>query len=97
MILTGDPVESGEALAIGLVDAVDEDPLAGAAALLDRVLRNGPLAVRNALLAVDAGLSGIEDGLTLEASLFASLAGSGDMREGLGAFLEKRPPQFRGA
>lgn len=97
MILTGDPVGADEALAAGLVDAVHEDAVAGAAALLDRVLANGPLAVRNALLAVDAGLSGLEDGLLAEASLFSSLAGTDDMREGLGAFLEKRPPRFRGA
>ena len=97
MILTGDPMGSDEALAVGLVDAVREDPLEGAAALLDQVLRRGPLAVRNALLAVDAGFSGLEDGLLTEASLFASLAGTADMREGLGAFLEKRPPRFRGA
>ena len=97
MILTGEPVGSEEALAAGLVDAVHEDAVEGAAALLDRVLANGPLAVRNALLAVDAGLSGLEDGLLTEASLFASLAGSEDMREGTGAFLEKRPARFRGA
>ena len=97
MILTGDPVGSEEALAAGLVDAVHEDAVEGAAALLDRVFANGPLAVRNALLAVDAGLSGLEDGLLSEASLFAALAGTEDMREGTGAFLEKRPARFRGA
>lgn len=97
MILTGDPVGAEEALAAGLVDSIHEDTVAGAAALLDRVLANGPLAVRNALLAVDAGLSGLDDGLLTEASLFSSLAGTDDMREGLGAFLEKRPPRFRGA
>ena len=97
MILTGEPVGSEEALAAGLVDAVHEDAVEGAAALLDQVLANGPLAVRNALLAVDAGLSGLEDGLLTEASLFASLAGTEDMREGTGAFLEKRPARFRGA
>ncbi len=96
MILTGEPVGSGEALAAGLVDSVDEDPIGGAAALLDRVLQNGPLAVRNALLAVEAGGGGLENGLALEAALFASLARSEDLREGLGAFLEKRPPRFRG-
>lgn len=96
MILTADPVDSEDALASGLVDAVREDAVEGASELLDRVLANGPLAVRNALLAVDAGLSGLEDGLLAEASLFSSLAGTDDMREGVGAFLEKRRPQFRG-
>ena len=96
LILTGDPVGSEEALAVGLVDGISEDPVAGAAELLDRLLQRGPLAVRSALLAVDRGLAGLEDGLLTEASLFASLAGTEDMREGLGAFLEKRPPRFRG-
>jgi enoyl-CoA hydratase len=97
MILTGNPVGSDDALASGLVDAVHEDAVEGAAALLDQVLANGPLAVRNALLAVDAGFPGLEDGLLTEASLFSSLAGTDDMREGTGAFLEKRPARFRGA
>ena len=97
MILTGEPVGSDAALAAGLVDAVHEDAVEGAGVLLDRVLANGPLAVRNALLAVVAWLSGLEDGLLAEASLFSSLAGTGDMREGTGAFLEKRPARFRGA
>ncbi len=97
MILTGDMVTSAAALAAGLVDAMADDAVEGAVALLDRVLRNGPLAVRNAILAVDAGMSGLEDGLLTEASLFAALAGTSDMREGMGAFLAKRPPRFRGA
>lgn len=96
MILTGEAVGSEEALACGLVDAIGSDPVEEAAALLDRVLANGPLAVRNALLAVDAARSGLEEGQELEASLFAALAGTADMREGTGAFLEKRPPRFRG-
>jgi len=37
----------------------------------------------------------IDDGLRLESSLFGLLAASEDMHEGMKAFLEKRPPQYR--
>jgi enoyl-CoA hydratase len=37
-----------------------------------------------------------EQGLHFEAALFGLLAASEDMREGMGAFLEKRPAAFRG-
>lgn len=99
MILTGDPITAEQALAIGLVDALDADPVAGAAALLDLLLRNGPLAVRAALAAVNAaapGERGLEEGLGRERELFASLCGTEDLREGIAAFLEKRSPTFRG-
>ena len=99
MILSGEPVTAEEAAALGLVDDLDEDPVAGALARLDLVLRNGPLAVRAALAAVDAaapGEGGLEQGLARERELFASLCGTEDMREGLAAFLEKRSPTFRG-
>ena len=43
----------------------------------------------------DARLS-LEDGLKLEAELFAQLFNTADAREGTRAFLEKRAPEFKG-
>ncbi len=99
MILTGEPITAEKAEAIGLVTAVvprarliDE-----AEALLRKVTRNGPIAVRNALRAVYSGLdTTIERALALEAALFGLTASTEDMKEGMTAFLEKRRPTFRG-
>jgi enoyl-CoA hydratase len=37
----------------------------------------------------------LENGLNLEAQLFGVVASTADMKEGLNAFLEKRPAKFR--
>jgi enoyl-CoA hydratase len=64
---------------------------------LRKVLRNGPLAIRLAMEAVDRGLdSSLEDGLQLEAALIETVASSADRSEGTRAFLEKRTPEFTG-
>jgi len=53
--------------------------------------------VRACLKAITRGLElSFQEGLALEAELFASLFTTQDMREGTRAFLEKRPPVFKG-
>jgi enoyl-CoA hydratase len=92
-------VDADEALRIGLCDRVVEPEavLAEAEALLRTILAMGPLAVRQVIEAVDAGFTaGIDDALDGEAVRFGLLAGSEDMREGMAAFLAKRPAEFRG-
>jgi enoyl-CoA hydratase len=97
--LTGDMVEADRALAIGLVSAVVEpDELLGEAkALLRKVTKNGPVAVRMALESIYRGLdTATGEALDFESSLFGLLASTEDMREGMEAFLEKRKPDFKG-
>ena len=99
ILLTARMVDAEEALRIGLCDRVVEPEavLAEAEALLRSILAMGPLAVRQVIEAVDAGFSaGIDDALDGEAVRFGLLAGSDDMREGMAAFLAKRPADFRG-
>ncbi|HEX7545458.1 MAG TPA: enoyl-CoA hydratase-related protein [Gemmatimonadaceae bacterium] len=100
MILTGDTIDGTEAARLGLANVVVEPDalLAAARALASTMLRNAPVAIARAIEAVDVGLDAtLEDGLRLEARLFGSLESTADMREGTSAFLEKRPPRFRGA
>ena len=99
LILTGRGVSGEEALRMGLVNQVvpAAELLATAEQTLRGILAMGPLAVRLALEAVDQGLEmTLEEGLLLEANHFGLLAATEDMKEGLTAFLEKRPPRFRG-
>jgi enoyl-CoA hydratase len=99
MVLTGDPVDAAEALRIGLVNRVvpKEALLETAETIARRMVRNAPLALRHALLAIDQGLEvDVEKGLLLEATLFGILCGTEDLREGMNAFLEKRKAAFRG-
>ena len=99
LLLTGGMIDAAEAYRIGLANrVVPADKLLGETeTLLRTILENGPLAIRACLEAVDAGLdTGLDQALLLEANHFGLLSGTGDMREGTKAFLEKRKPVFRG-
>jgi enoyl-CoA hydratase len=98
MILTGEPIDAARAREIGLVSAVVEDDvlLQEAKKLARRVTKNGPLAVRMALESIYRSVDlGSAEALDLESALFGLLASTEDMKEGMGAFLEKRKPTFR--
>lgn len=99
MLLSGDPISAAEALRLGLVNAVlpTAELLPATEALARKIAAQAPLAVRYCLEAVRQGAeAGLEQGLALEASLFALCCASEDMKEGTRAFLEKRTPQFHG-
>lgn len=66
---------------------------------LARAIRDkAPVGVRYALDAVRKGSgAGMDEGQAFEAALFGLLFATADMKEGTAAFLEKRPPRFRGA
>ncbi len=99
MMLTGEMIDAEEAYRIGLVNRVvpQVELQATAQALLKKITANGPVAVALALESVDRGFdTTLDDGLTLESNLFGILASTEDMREGMQAFLEKRPADFQG-
>jgi len=99
LLLTGAMIDAQEAWRIGLVNRVvtPEQLLPESESLLRTILAQGPLAVAQVLEAVDAGLEMPQaEALGLEANQFGLLASTADMREGMAAFLAKRPPKFEG-
>ena len=99
LILTGEMIDAQEAYRIGLVNKVvpATDLLTESEKVMRGILAMGPLAVRLAMEAVDQGLEmSLDEGLLLEANHFGLLAATDDMKEGLTAFLEKRPAKFHG-
>jgi len=96
MILTGRQVSADEAKELGLVNGIvtDSDPLEGARAMMESILKNGPLAIEQALKAVYH--SHDKSGYQVEADLFGYLCSTEDFKEGTSAFLEKRKPDFKG-
>ncbi|MFN8010870.1 MAG: enoyl-CoA hydratase-related protein [Holophagaceae bacterium] len=99
LIFTARRLSPAEALELGLVDrAVDAGgALAGALDLARGILPNGPVALRAAKEAIDAGLDRDRDGgLAVEEACYARVLPTEDRLEGLAAFREKRKPVYRG-
>ncbi|HWK88623.1 MAG TPA: enoyl-CoA hydratase-related protein [Longimicrobium sp.] len=99
LVLSGELIDASEALRIGLVDVVHP-----AAELRARTLdfaramaAKSPVALRMAKSAVRAAAEmPLSAGLQYETELFVTCFASDDKREGIAAFLEKRPAEFTG-
>lgn len=99
LICTGDRIPAAEAERIGLVNRVvaHENLMATAEELARKIMSRSPVAVRAAIEAINNGLDmSFDEGQFLEATLFGLLCSSQDMREGMAAFIEKRPANFPG-
>ena len=99
LILTGRPFTAEQARAWGFVNEVFPLPdlLRQALATASRIASNAPIAVRQAKLSIHRGLqSSLRDGLALEIEAYNRMVPTEDRREGVLAFNEKRPPNFRG-
>ena len=99
LCLTGEMITAEEAMRIGLVNRVyePEELMPGAEVMANKVIANGPLAVKYTMEAIERGAEiPLEEGLFLEATLFGLACATEDMHEGTKAFLEKRKPEFRG-
>jgi enoyl-CoA hydratase len=96
LVLTGEPVDAAEALRLGLVDDVTEtgQGLARARELALRIAARAPVAVQLAKLMVNAA-EGEESSAAIEVLAGALAATTQDAREGVQAFRDKRPPDFR--
>ncbi|MEQ9092009.1 MAG: enoyl-CoA hydratase-related protein [Balneola sp.] len=95
LTLSGRFAKAEEAKEIGLINQIaEESALESAKEMVKSMLKQGPLALKNAILAIKE--SGNESGYNSEANLFGELYNTDDFKEGTSAFLEKRKPSFTG-
>ncbi len=99
LIFTGDMIDAQEAYRIGLVNRVfpQGELLAAGREMAKKIMSRGPIAVR---LSKDAIINGMEMDLAracaYEVDQFALSFTSDDQKEGMDAFLQKRPAVFQG-
>lgn len=99
LCLTGRFINAETALQWGLVsEVVEGDTLvARGNDILNGILAMSPIAIQSVLQVIDHGFDmNLQDALHLEAIHFARTCASSDKQEGVSAFLEKRPAQFKG-
>ena len=99
MIYTGKIIRADEALRIGLVNAVyePEELMPKAMEMAAMMLKNAPVAIRLAKQSINEGYDLDADGaIGLENKLFGKCFATVDQKEGMDAFLNKRPAAFKG-
>lgn len=99
LMLTGDPIDAETAVRWGLINRIvpPEKLMESAFEVAHRICANAPLAVQAAKeLAIRARDVDLLTGLRMELVMNRMLWESEDLREGVAAFAEKRPPKFQG-
>jgi len=99
LILMARRVTAEEALTIGLVNDVSrkEDLIETSMNWAERMLVNGPLALKQAKFAIKQGMNtDLVTGLRIEQKAYEVLIPTEDRIEALAAFAEKRKPKFKG-
>ena len=98
LFLTARPVDAAEALSWGLVNEVVDDVAARAVALAAEIAALSPLSLRGNKRVLRALIPPLDPALEAELLALREAAfRSEDFAEGVRAFIEKRPPEWRGA
>ena len=99
MIISGEMIDAARAYELRIASevAAKGEAVNVAVALAEKIVANGPLAVRMAKRVIDEGLeASLPTALSLEMDSTAHLFVTDDKVEGIKAFVEKRPPRFNG-
>lgn len=96
LVLSAGMLSAEDALNWGLVNyAVEQaDLLPKATELATKIAGNSPMAIGAAIRSVNDGYKDGVNGYATEIDEFGKLFGTADFNEGVGAFLEKRKPNF---
>lgn len=100
LLLTGDWFPPPRALELGLVNEVvpHAELMPAAHDLARRIIRHSPAGLAGILTAVARGINlSIAEGLLVEAEQFARMVPTADLREALGAWIERRKPSYDGS
>jgi enoyl-CoA hydratase len=97
LVFTADAIDAAEAVRIGLVNRVvaPDKLMEIAQGMARKIAGKGPSAIRLAKTAINRGLdANLHAGNTLEIEAFGVCFSSGEPKEGMSAFLEKRKPNW---
>ena len=98
MILTAAMITAEEAMQYGLVNHVvpQNELIVFCQGLAQKIIQNAPVALSEAIQAVNASFDKTKNGYEAEINAFGRLFGTADFKEGTTAFLEKRKANFSG-
>ena len=96
MILTTQIVEANKALEMGLINNIysQDDLISACIKIAEKIKRNSPFAIKNAIKSINDGYKYDIDGYSSEIQMFSKCFSSADFKEGVSAFIEKRKPHF---
>ena len=97
LIFSGKMISAVEAERIGLANHVypADELMNKAMEMAESFAKNAQIAVRYSKACIDRGMeTGIDEGIAMENELFAMCFATRDQKEGMKAFLEKRPASF---
>jgi len=88
LVLTGEPVSGREAHRMGLVQLLDDDPVARAIALAEHLATIGPTVLRATKGAIAAGRVRSENGFRVEGRAFLAVVGTDDSKQRIDRWLD---------